>query len=80
VKFIGINIDYNFPKEWLEAVNVYNHNLKNEYIIEPGENAAFYRNYLNKIFFIDKNCIIQKSEIILYNKELEKHIEDFVKR
>jgi hypothetical protein len=79
VKFIGINIDYNFPNEWLEAVNAESHNLKNEYIIEPEENAAFYRNYLNKIFFIDKNCIIQKSETILYNREIEKHIEDFVK-
>lgn len=78
VKFIGLNIDYNFPDKWLDAVNKYNNNFKNEYIIEPEEHAAYYRNYLNKIFFIDRNCIIQKSEIILPNSDLEKHVEEFI--
>jgi len=78
VKFIGINIDYDFPDKWLDAVNKYNHNFNNEYIIEPEEHAAFYRNFLNKIFFIDENCIIQKSEIIIRNNELEKHVQEFI--
>jgi hypothetical protein len=78
VKFIGINIDYNFPDKWLDAVNKYDHNYDNEYIIKPEENTAFYRNYLNKVFFIDKNCIIKKSEIIIRNRDLEKHIQEFI--
>jgi thiol-disulfide isomerase/thioredoxin len=79
VKFIGINIDYDLTDRWLEAVYKYDHNLNNEYIIEPEEHAAFYRNYLNKVLFIDSDCIIQKSEIILQNNELEKHIQEFIK-
>ncbi len=78
VKFIGINIDHNFPDKWLEAVNKYNHSLNNEYIIKPEEHAEFYMNYLNKIFFIDENCVIKKSEIIIRNNELEKHIQEFI--
>ncbi|RRO25118.1 hypothetical protein [Flavobacteriaceae bacterium 14752] len=78
IQFIGINIDHNFPDKWLDAVNKYNSNLDNEFMIVAEEHAPFYRNYLNKVFFLNKDCIIQKSEIILSNVDFDKHIEDFI--
>jgi len=78
IQFIGINIDHNFPNKWLEVVKNHNFNLENEFLIVPEEHAPFYRSYLNKVFFLDKNCIIQKSEIILSNIEFDLHIKDFI--
>ncbi len=78
IQFIGINIDHNFPDKWLDAVNKYNSNLDNEFMIVTEEHAPFYRNYLNKVFFLNKDCIIKKSEIIISNVDFDKHIEDFI--
>ncbi len=78
IQFIGINIDYNFQDEWLTAVNSLNDNIENEFTIIPGEHSEFYRNYLNKIFFISKDCTIKKSEIVLSNQDLDGHIQDYL--
>ncbi len=78
IQFIGVNIDYNFQDKWLTAVNNQDENIENEFTIVPGEHAEFYRNYLNKIFFIDQDCRIQKSEIVLSNKDLDGHIKDYL--
>lgn len=78
IQFIGINIDYQNPDKWLDAVNSYDSNINNEFLIIPQNNAPYYRNYLNKIFFLDKNCVIKKSEIILSNKDFDHHLESFV--
>ena len=78
IQFVGINIDHNFPDRWLDAVSNYNANFENEFMIVAEENAPFYRNYLNKVFFLNKDCIVKKSEIILSNQDFDKHIEDFL--
>ncbi|MGX1025061.1 TlpA family protein disulfide reductase [Psychroflexus sp. MBR-150] len=78
IQFIGINIDYKFPDVWLDAVKNYNYNSKNEFMIIAEEHSPFYRNYLNKVFFISKDCVIKKSEIILSNVDFDKHIKDFI--
>lgn len=78
IQFIGINIDHNLPDKWLDAVQNFNYNSENEFMIVAENNAPFYRNYLNKVFFLNKDCIIKKSEIILSNVDFDKHIEDFI--
>lgn len=78
IQFIGINIDYKYPDQWLSAVNSLNENIENEFTIVPEKHANFYRNYLNKIFFINKDCIIKKSELVLSNQDLDKHIQDYL--
>lgn len=78
VQFIGINIDYQKPDKWLDAVSSYDSNKDNEFLIVPEDNSSFYRNYLNKVFFLDKNCKIKKSEIILSNSDFDKHLKSFV--
>ena len=78
IQFIGINIDYDFPNKWLDAVNKFDDNINNEFLIVPEKNATFYSNYLNKVFFLDKDCNIKKSEIILTNEDFDKHIKDFI--
>lgn len=78
IQFIGINIDYKNPDKWLDAVKNFNCNSENEFMIVAENHAAFYRNYLNKVIFLNKDCIVKKSEIILSNIEFDKHIEDFI--
>lgn len=78
IQFIGINIDYDYPNEWLKAVNNYDYNFENEFTIIPKEHAAFYRNYLNKVFFVDSSCTILKSEIVMPKQDLENHIQDYL--
>ncbi len=78
IQLIGLNIDYNHPKEWLNALGKHDANIGNEYQIVPEEHAMFYRNYLNKILFIDNDCTIKKSETIISDVEFDKHLKDFV--
>lgn len=78
IQFIGINIDHNQPDKWLDAVKNFNCNSENEFMIVAESHAPFYRNYLNKVFFLNKDCVIKKSEIILSNVDFDKHIEDFL--
>ncbi len=78
IQFIGINIDYNLQDKWLDAIKNYNSNLENEFMIIPEKHAPFYRNYLNKVFFLNKDGIIKKSEIILSNVDFDKHVQDFI--
>jgi hypothetical protein len=78
IQFIGINIDYNYPDEWLTAVNNHNENIENEFTIVPQKHSDFYRNYLNKIFFVNKDCIIKKSEIVLSNQDLEGYVKEYL--
>ncbi len=78
VQFIGINIDFGYQDEWLSAVKKLDDNIDNEFTIIPGEHSDFYRSYLNKIFFINKDCKIKKSEIVLSNQDLEGHLVDYL--
>jgi len=77
IQLIGINIDFNSPNEWIKALRNYSCNKENEYQIVPENNAMFYRNYLNKIFFVDKNGKIKMSETILTDEEFDLHLETF---
>jgi len=79
IQLIGINIDHNKPDEWINALKSYNCNKENEYQIVPENNAMFYRNYLNKIFFVDKNGKIKMSETILTNDEFDYHLNNFTR-
>lgn len=78
IQFIGINIDHDHPDEWLKAVNNYDDNLENEFTIIAEKHAPFYRSYLNKVFFVDRNCTIKKSEIVMPKQDLESHIQDYL--
>jgi len=78
IQLIGINIDYNNPEKWLKVLREHNANIENEYQIIPEEHSKFYRNYLNKILFLDEDCNIKKSETILTNEDFEKHLKHFV--
>ena len=77
IQFIGINIDHNNPQAWIKALENYNCNKENEYQIVPEKNWMFYRNYLNKVFFIDKNGKIKMSETILTDDEFDLHLKTF---
>lgn len=79
IQLIGINIDFDKPDEWKQALKNYDCNKENEYQIVPGPHWMFYRNYLNKIFFVDKNGTIKMSETILYNDDLDEHLQNFTR-
>jgi len=77
IQLIGINIDFNSPDEWIKALGEYSCNKENEYQIVPGKNWMFYRNYLNKIFFVDRSGKIKMSETILTDDDFDSHVETF---
>jgi hypothetical protein len=78
LQFIGINIDHEYPDKWLKAVNNYDYNYDNEFTIIAEKHSPFYTNYLNKVFFINSDCIVKKSEIVMPKHNLETHIQDYL--
>lgn len=81
IDFIGANLDESEPEIWLTTMKENNYDTNFEYQIRNrGRKKILYRNYLNKVFFVN-----EKGEIIMGNIDfdspfLESRIVEFLNR
>jgi hypothetical protein len=79
IDFIGANIDQSEPKIWLETMKKFGYNADYEYQIRNrGSNNILYRNYLNKVFFVNENGKIVLGNIAFDSPFLESRILEFL--
>ncbi|WP_127845384.1 hypothetical protein [Psychroflexus aestuariivivens] len=77
VRFIGLNLDLQNPNTWLNSLRRYNYNLENEFqliVDTPKHNYGFFRNYLNKVYFIDTSYKIEDNALKLHDPYFESEL------
>lgn len=75
IKFVGINIDKKEDSRWLESLDTYQYDLTFEYqLVCPPDERNLYRNYLNKIVFVDKNGEVIDNNLNLNDSGFEEDL------
>ncbi len=81
LNFIGINIDNNKTDLWKSGLTNFGYNRKFEFqLVCPIDERMLYRNYLNKIVFIDKDGNIIDSQLQAFDTLLEEKLLGLLNR
>lgn len=75
--FISINLDFQNPNLWRNALTRFNYPPDTEFQIisdVPTNTYGFFRNYLNRVYVIDKNHRLTNNSLSLFDPQLESHI------
>ena len=75
--FISVNLDYQNPGLWRNAMKRINHTYLTEFQLVsdmPGNTYGFFKNYLNRVYVTDKNNILTNNSLSLFDPKLENHI------
>ncbi|MDR6300353.1 TlpA family protein disulfide reductase [Mesonia maritima] len=79
IDFIGMNLDQGEPTIWLKAIENYGYNTNFEYQIrDRGIKNSYFRNYLNRTFFINRDSKITYGQVQLDSPDLEQKILEFL--
>lgn len=77
INFISINLDFQNPNLWTNALKRFNHFSQTEFQVisdVPPNTYGFFRNYLNRVYVLDKDYTLTNNSLSLFDPELEKHI------
>ncbi|MFN2262101.1 MAG: TlpA family protein disulfide reductase [Psychroflexus sp.] len=77
VRFIGLNLDLQNPNTWLNTLRKHNYDFKNEFqliVDTPEYNYGFFRNYLNKVYFINTSHEIVDNAMKLHDPHFESEL------
>ncbi|NEV93308.1 hypothetical protein G3567_03975 [Psychroflexus sp. YR1-1] len=76
INFLSINLDFQNPGLWRNALKRIQSPAQTEYQIisdVPKNTYGFYKNYLNRIYIIDKNYTLINNSTSLFDPKLESH-------
>lgn len=77
VRFIGLNLDLQNPNTWLNTLRKHNYDFDNEFqliVDTPEHNYGFFRNYLNKVYFINTSHEIVDNAMKLHDPHFESEL------
>lgn len=75
--FISINLDFQNQNLWKNALKRFNYKPFTEFQIisnVPTNTYGFYKNYLNRVYIIDKNFTLTNNSLSLFDPKMESHI------
>ncbi|WP_019038237.1 TlpA family protein disulfide reductase [Psychroflexus tropicus] len=77
VKFISVNLDFQNPGLWQNALKSFNYSENSEFQVisdAPSNTYGFFRNYLNRVYLINKDFKIKNNSLSLFDPKLETQI------
>lgn len=81
LNFIGINIDSNKNNKWVNSLREFSYVADDEFqLVCPPDQRKFYRNYLNKMVFVDKTGDIIGSDLSINDQNIEEEILGLINR
>lgn len=75
--FISVNLDFQNPNLWTSALKKFNYPAQTEFQVisdVPTNTYGFFRNYLNRVYIIDKNYTLTNNSLSLFDPKLESHL------
>lgn len=80
INFVGINIDNDDYKSWKSSLKNFGYSSDHEYqLVCAPEERGFYRNYLNKLVFVNKSGEIVDSNLNAQDSRLGDKLADLLK-
>jgi hypothetical protein len=83
IEFVSINLDFQNPKLWDNALNRFDYNKDSEFQVvsdAPHNTYGFFKNYLNRVYLVNKNYEIINNSLSLYDPKLENQILSLLKQ
>lgn len=77
INFISVNLDFQNPGLWRNALKGFNSPSQTEFQVipdVPSNTYGFFRNYLNRAYIIDKNYTLANNSLSLFDPKLESYI------
>ena len=83
ISFISLNLDFQNPAIWQNALKRINISKQDEFQVVsdmPSNTYGFFKNYLNRVYLIDKDYNITNNSLSLYDPKLESQILEVLNR
>lgn len=76
LNFFSLNLDFQSPNLWQDALKTINHSLAEFQLISdvPNHRSGFMKNYLNRVYITDKNLVLTSNSSSVFDSKLENHI------
>lgn len=81
--FLSINLDFQNPNLWKNALSQLEHNGSTEFqvvSVVPENTYGFFKNYLNRVYIIDKSYTLTSNSLSLFDPKLESQILEVLNR
>jgi hypothetical protein len=75
--FLSVNLDFQNPKLWTNALTQFNYKDQTQFqviSVVPRNTYGFFKNYLNRVYIIDKSYTLTSNSLSLFDPKLESHI------
>jgi len=83
IDFVSINLDFQNPQLWDNALKRFDYDLDSEFQIvsdAPHNTYGFFKNYLNRVYLVNKNYEIINNSLSLYDPKLESQVLSLLDR